>query len=313
MIKVRNLTKRYPGGVALNDVSFDVREGEIVCFLGPNGAGKTTTMRILTGYIPASGGDVEVAGRNLLKESMAVRQQIGYLPENVPLYPEMRVDEYLLFRARIKGVPWKQRKNRIAEVKRSCGLEKKGTAIIGQLSKGYRQRVGLADALVHHPELLILDEPTVGLDPNQIRQIRELIQNLAAEHTVLLSTHLLSEVEMVAERVLIIHGGRMVASGTPAALRSTLKTSHRIVTEIHAPREAVMAKLSALPKVTNVKGEEREGWIHLTVDLAEKCDIRANIFEMTARNGWVLRELRQEHNSLEDVFQALTEGDGVAS
>ena len=200
--------------MAVDDVSFEVARGEIVGFLGPNGAGKTTTMRILACYLPATGGAVNVAGYDVFRDSIEVRRRIGYLPENVPLYPEMRVDEYLNYRARLKGVPPKKRRKRVDEVKGLCGLKDVGRRIIGQLSKGFRQRVGLAESMVHDPDLLILDEPTIGLDPNQIRQVRELIKGLAPRHTILISTHILPEVEMTCQRVLIIHRGRIVASDT---------------------------------------------------------------------------------------------------
>ena len=204
MITASHLSKTFPGRIAVNDITFEVGHSEVVGFLGPNGSGKTTTMRILAGYLPASAGTVRVAGYDVTKYPMEVRKRIGYLPENCPLYPDMRVDEYLHFRAALKGVPRGKRIGRVGEVKELCGLNDSGRRIIGQLSKGYRQRVGLAEALVHDPELLILDEPTIGLDPNQIRQVRTLIQELGRRHTILLSTHILSEVEATCRRVLII-------------------------------------------------------------------------------------------------------------
>ncbi|MBU0678822.1 MAG: ATP-binding cassette domain-containing protein [Verrucomicrobia bacterium] len=308
MIAVRNLTKRFPGTVAVNDVSFDVGRGEIVGFLGPNGAGKTTTMRILAGYLPASGGQVTVAGRDVFRDSLEVRRRIGYLPENVPLYAEMRVQEYLRFRANLKGVPVKTVRRRVNEVMEMCGLLSVRTRIIGQLSKGYRQRVGLADALVHDPELLILDEPTIGLDPNQIRQVRELIGELAEKHTILLSTHILSEVEVTCRRVLIIESGRIVAADSPDNLRKLMKGGQQLVADIRGPKSEVFQKLSALPHVQEVTLSEHGEWLLCRLECAREMDLRSNVFELVVRNGWGLRELHIEHKTLEEAFVALTRG-----
>jgi len=222
LIEVEHLTKRYGKIVAVDDVSFRVAEGEVVGFLGPNGAGKSTVMRILTSFTPATSGKVRVAGFDPFWESMQVRERVGYLPENVPLYREMRVSEYLFHRARLKGVAACERKRRIGEVLDRCGIAEVAGRVIGQLSKGYRQRVGLADALVNDPPILILDEPTVGLDPNQVRLVREMIRDLGQRRTVLLSTHILSEVEMICPRVIIISGGRIVAEDRTANLKSRL-------------------------------------------------------------------------------------------
>lgn len=308
MIKVLNLTKKFPGTVAVDDVSFNVERGEIVGFLGPNGAGKTTTMRILSGYLPATAGTVEVAGRDVFRESLEVRKRIGYLPENVPLYAEMRVDEYLRFRAKLKGVPVRQCRRRAEEVKELCGLKGEGRRIIGQLSKGYRQRVGLADALVHDPDLLILDEPTIGLDPNQIRQVRGLVRDLARRHTILLSTHILSEVEMICRRVLIIDRGKIVASDTPENLRELLRGGTRVVAEIKGPREDIVEKLNALPHVQDVEATSHEGWTHCAVECLKNVDLRQNVFDLVVQNKWSLRDLHLEKKSLEDVFVSLTVG-----
>ena len=214
MIKVENLTKRYGGFLAVNNVSFEVAKGEIVGFLGPNGAGKTTTMRILTGYLPATSGRASIGGFDVFEQSLQARQRIGYLPENTPLYTDMRVNEYLRYRANLKGVEGRRIKERVGDVLALCNLKDVERKLIGALSKGYRQRVGLADALVHDPDLLILDEPTIGLDPNQIRQVRELIKNLAHKRTVLISTHILPEVEIMCSRVVVIHKGQIRASDT---------------------------------------------------------------------------------------------------
>ena len=225
LIEVKSLTKRFGKIVAVDDVSFTVDKGEVVGFLGPNGAGKSTVMRVLTAFTPATSGSVRVAGFDPFWESMQVRQRVGYLPENVPLYREMRVVEYLFHRARLKDVPACERKRRVGEALDRCGINEVAQRVIGQLSKGYRQRVGLADALVNDPPILILDEPTVGLDPNQVRLVREMIRDLGERHTVLLSTHILSEVEMVCPRVLVISGGRIVAEDTTANLKKRLGPS----------------------------------------------------------------------------------------
>ncbi len=213
MIEVSNLTKRYAGRTAVSDISFAVARGEIVGLLGPNGAGKSTTMRILSCFMPATSGTARVAGFDVFHQSEEVRRRIGFMPENNPLYPEMRVREYLKFRARLKGLGWRRSRERVATVMEQCGLTDVGRRIIGQLSKGYRQRVGLADALVHEPELIILDEPTIGLDPHQIRSVRQLIKSLAGRHTVLISTHILPEAEMMCSRMLIMFDGKILAAG----------------------------------------------------------------------------------------------------
>ncbi len=308
MIKVSHLTKRFAGCVAVRDVSFEVARGEIVGFLGPNGAGKTTTMRILAGYLPASDGQVLVTGRDVLRDSLEVRRRIGYLPENVPLYPEMRVDEYLRYRAKLKGVDRPAIKKRLKEVKELCGLQEVGRRLMGQLSKGYRQRVGLADSLIHDPELLILDEPTIGLDPNQIRQVRSLIKDLAQRHTILLSTHILSEVEVTCRRVLILHEGRIVASDTPEELKSLLVGGVQIVAELRGPREEMTESLRTLPRVQRLASFERDSWMCFTIECEKDSDLRGKIFELAVRHNWELRELRIGRRSLEDVFVALTRG-----
>ncbi len=309
MIEVAHLTKRYPGRVAVDDVSFRVNGGEIVGFLGPNGAGKSTTMRILAGYLPATGGTVRVAGYDVATDSTEVRRRIGYLPESCPLYGEMRVDEYLRFRARLKGVPRAKLKSRIGEVKERCGISDVGSRIIAHLSKGYRQRVGLAESLVHEPELLILDEPTIGLDPNQIRLVRSLITSLADKHTILLSTHILSEVEMTCRRVLIIDGGRIVASDTPDRLRRRMEGEATIAAEIRGPHSEIHAALRTLPGVSDVLLEGADSWARYTLRASREADVRTAIFELVASRGWALRELHQEAATLEDIFVNLTKSD----
>jgi ABC-2 type transport system ATP-binding protein len=314
MIKVSHLTKTFPGRTAVDDVSFEVRRGEIVGFLGPNGAGKTTTLRVLTGYFPATRGTVQVADRDVFTQSLEVRRRVGYLPEHCPLYPELRVDEYLHFRARLKGVARRPARARVEEVKEMCGLSDVGHRIIGQLSKGYRQRVGLADALVHEPELLILDEPTIGLDPAQIRQVRELIRQLANRHTILLSTHILPEVEMICQRVLIINQGRIVASDTPANLHAMMQGRATVMVELKGLEADIRRCLEQLPGVRAVYHEEpRDGWHVFRLECDADRDVRAELVAATARAGWPLREIRLERRTLEDVFISLTEGEAAAS
>src|SRR5436309_8765345 len=235
MIEVSNLIKRYAGRTAVSGVSFTVEKGEIAGLLGPNGAGKSTTMRILSCYLPATSGTVRVAGLDVFRESEEVRRRIGYMPENNPLHHEMRVREYLRFRARLKGLGGRRSRERVDVVMEQCGLTEVGRRIIGQLSKGYRQRVGLADALVHEPELIILDEPTIGLDPHQIRAVRQLIKGLGGAHTVLISTHMLPEAEMMCSRMLIMYDGKILASDTPENLQRTMAGNSRVIAEIAAP------------------------------------------------------------------------------
>ncbi|MCX6996862.1 MAG: ATP-binding cassette domain-containing protein [Kiritimatiellaeota bacterium] len=309
MIEVRHLTKRYAGCTAVADVSFTVAKGEVVGFLGPNGAGKTTTLRMLACYLPASQGEARVVGFDVFRHSLEVRRRIGYLPESTPLYPEMRVDEYLQFRARLKGLPARRRRERVGEVKELCGLTDVGHRIVGQLSKGYRQRVGLADALVHDPELVILDEPTIGLDPNQIRHVRDLIKSLAPRHTVLLSTHILAEVELTCQRVLIINRGQIVAADTPDKLRTRLQGGREVVAEIRGSKSEIAPQLYQLPGVARVTADAAGEWTQFRVECSGHEDIRQLLFEAAARNGWSLRELRQEKQSLEDIFAALTRGE----
>src|SRR5215469_4701800 len=239
MIEVKNLTKRYAGRTAVRDISFSVAQGEIVGLLGPNGAGKSTTMRILSCFMPATSGTARVAGFDVFHDSDEARRRIGYMPENNPLYPEMRVREYLKFRARLKGLGWRRSRQRVDTVMEQCSLTGVSRRIIGQLSKGYRQRVGLADALSHEPELIILDEPTIGLDPHQIRSVRQLIKSLAGKHTVLISTHILPEAEMMCSRMLIMYDGKILASDTPENLQRMMAGNSQIIAEIAAPLEVL--------------------------------------------------------------------------
>ncbi|MFQ3578255.1 MAG: ATP-binding cassette domain-containing protein [Verrucomicrobiia bacterium] len=309
MIKVENLTKRYPGVTAIQHLSFEVGSREVVGFLGPNGAGKSTTMRILSGYMPATSGRAWVAGYDVLEESFEARRRVGYMAENVPLYPDMRVLEYLRYRAELKGVRRRLLKERLNEVAEQCGLENVMSRIIGTLSKGYRQRVGLADALVHAPDILILDEPTIGLDPTQIRQVRELIKALARRHTILLSTHILSEVEAICERILIISRGRISASGTVDTLVGGLRSSGSLSLEWSGPTvEASEEALRQLAGVRDVTSRSLEdGWVGNIVRTEAGADVRAEVFALAARKNWPLRELASRRITLEDVFVEVTE------
>jgi ABC-2 type transport system ATP-binding protein len=310
MIEVNNLSKRYGRHLAVRDISFSVAKGEIIGFLGPNGAGKTTTLRMLTGYLPPSSGSATVAGFDIFRQSVEARKRIGYMPENVPLYDDMRVREYLSFRARIKGLSNSDARRRVSHVIDTCGLEGVRRKMIKTLSKGYRQRVGLADALVHQPDLLILDEPTNGLDPIQIRQIRELIKHLALNHTVLISTHILSEVEMIASRVIIIDNGKIKAADTPQNLISEMRAAGRLQVEMQAPAESVAPILADLPHVKKVSSEEQEdGWVRFMVWVDSGADTRQALATIAAHNNWPLRSLFRYEATLEDVFVELTRKD----
>src|SRR5580704_7589983 len=251
MIEVKNLTKRYAGRTAVRDISFSVAPGEIVGLLGPNGAGKSTTMRVLSCFMPATSGTVRVAGFDVFHQSDEVRRRIGYMPENNPLHPDMRVREYLKFRARLKGLGWRRSRERVSTVMEQCGLTGVSRRIIGQLSKGYRQRVGLADALVHEPDLIILDEPTIGLDPSQIRAVRQLIKDLGRKHTLLISSHILSEVELTCNRVLIMREGRILADDTPDNLQKALGQNGHLIAEIAAPLEELKTYWEQMPELAH--------------------------------------------------------------
>jgi len=309
MIKVSNLTKQFAGRTAVDDVSFEVNRGEIIGFLGPNGAGKTTTMRMLTGFLHPTRGAIEIAGCDVYDDPIEARRHIGYMPESCPLYTEMRVDEYLNFRAQIKGVTRKKIRGRRDTVKEQCGLTDVGRRIIGQLSKGYRQRVGLADSLIHEPDLLILDEPTAGLDPNQIREVRELIRQLAERHTLLLSTHILPEVEMTCRRILIINKGKIVASDSPESLQKRLDGNILVSAEIAGDTALIESTLKNLGSVEIIDREILDGnWTRYRID-SSLPDIRTQIFDCAASANWKLRELHLESRSLEDIFISITRQD----
>jgi ABC-2 type transport system ATP-binding protein len=310
MIDVHQLSKNYGRHSAVRDISFSVNPGEVVGFLGPNGAGKTTTLRMLTGYLPPSSGTARIAGFDVVRESIEARRRIGYMPENVPLYDDMRVREYLHFRAQLKGLDHAAARRRLGEVMDSCGLTGVRRKMIKTLSKGYRQRVGLADALIHQPELLILDEPTNGLDPNQIRQIRELIRQLAKSHTVLLSTHILHEVEMTCSRVIIIDNGRIKAADTPENLTRDMRAAGRLQVEIRADANVVAGAISRLDHVKKTTSESLDDeWTRHTVWLDSGADVRERIARLATQNGWPLRSLFRHEATLEDVFVELTRQD----
>jgi len=309
MIEVSRLTKRYPGRTAVNGISFTVGRGEVVGFLGPNGAGKSTTMRILAAFMPATSGTARVAGHDVFHEADEVRRRIGYMPENNPLHLDMRVREYLKFRARLKGLRWRTSRERVTTVLEQCGLTEVQKRIIGQLSKGYRQRVGLADALVHEPDLIILDEPTIGLDPHQIRSVRALIKEVGRDHTVLLSTHILSEVEMTCSRVLILHHGEIIASDTTAELQRHLSDDGQVIAEIAAPAAELRDAFHGLPEVQRFDIAATEGeFQRLALTPGNGHDLRPLVFEQVRVHGWRLRELTRSRHSLEDIFVHLTKG-----
>ncbi len=310
VIEVENLSKRYSGQRAVNNISFQVNQGEIVGLLGPNGAGKTTTMRILATLQPATAGAVRVVGCDVFHAPLAARQAIGYLPENNPLPPEMRVREYLRFRAALKRLPKPRR--RIEKVMEVCGLEKVQTRIIGQLSRGYRQRVGLADALVHAPALVILDEPTAGLDPNQIRAVRELIKLLAPKITVILSTHILSEVALTCNRVIMLHKGRILADESTESLYECFAASSEVRAEMSGPVQEIQQALQHLPEIAEVTAQELDPpFSRFILRGRTQQDIRPKVFDLACRKRWPLRELRRREYPLEKIFSRLTKQSAV--
>jgi ABC-2 type transport system ATP-binding protein len=310
MIEVEHVTKRFTDRDVVRDVSFRVEKAEIVGFLGPNGAGKTTTLRMLCAYLPTTAGRISVAGCDVLEDPLGARLAIGYLPENTPLYPEMRVEEYLHFRAALKRVPRKDRKKNVQAAMEQAQVADHKSRICGQLSKGYRQRVGIADALVAKPPILVLDEPTVGLDPNQIRQTRSLVRSLGADHTVLLSTHILPEVEAVCGRVLIIHKGKIVGEGTPTELERGLQGSYTLLVEGRgdaAKAKEALGAISGVRSVEDRQGHHAEpGIFGLALAVDAKVDARDDVFAAAVSGGWILREMRGEKMTLEDVFAELT-------
>jgi ABC-2 type transport system ATP-binding protein len=310
MIEVEGLTKRFANTMAVEDVTFSVRQGEIVGFLGPNGAGKTTTMRLVTGFLPPTGGTARVAGYDVVAQSREARASLGYLPESAALYPEMRVREFLAYRARLEGVSRGEVKRRVDEAIARCLLGEVADRKIDNLSRGYRQRTALGGALVHQPPVLILDEPTVGLDPAQIIKIREMIKDLGRERAVLLSTHILPEVDAVCDRVLIIDRARIVAEGTPQQLRARLAGSPVLRVALKG-RVHAAPRVQALGGVVAVEEEESAGETRLRVECAAGSDLAEDVFRLAVAEGWVLRELVRDVVSLEDVFVRLTRQEPV--
>lgn len=310
MIEVAGLTKRYAGRTAVSNISFTVRRGEIVGLLGPNGAGKSTTMRILSCYLPATSGTVRVAGLDVFQQSNEVRRRIGYMPENNPLYYDMRVREYLKFRARLKGLGLKRSRQRTDIVMEQCSLTDVSRRIIGQLSKGYKQRVGLADALVHEPELIILDEPTIGLDPNQIRSVRQLIKSLGQSHTVLISTHILPEVEMTCNRLVIMYEGKILAADTPENLQRLMSGNNQVLAELAAPFIDLQKAWTEMPEIQHFDVSPTDGeYFRCALTPRNGVDLRPRVFDLAKQHGWVLRELTSNRHSLEDIYVRVTRPD----
>jgi ABC-2 type transport system ATP-binding protein len=310
MIEVANLTKRYAGHRAVTGVTFSVAQGEIVGLLGPNGAGKSTIMRILSCYMPATSGTARVAGHDVFEEADEVRRHIGYMPENNPLHRDMRVRDYLKFRARLKGLTRTRSRERVDVVMQQCGLTDVSKRVIAHLSKGYQQRVGLADALVHEPALIILDEPTAGLDPNQIRSVRQLIKDLGGKHTVLLSSHILPEIEMTCGRVLILHQGRMLADDSPRNLEKLMSEGGQVVAEIAAPLEELSQCWDHIAEVQHFDLAPTEGeYIRCSLTPRPGSDLRPQVFALVCQRGWKLRELTHSRHSLEDIFVRVTRAD----
>ena len=315
MIEVSHLTKSYGKNVAVDDISFDVSKGEILGFLGPNGAGKTTTMRILTGYLPATSGSARIAGFDVFEQSMEVRKRIGYLPESPPLYPDMNVQAYLEFVARIKGVPASDIPARVDRSMEMTNLKDRRAELIKRLSRGYKQRVGIAQAVVHNPDVVILDEPTVGLDPKQIIEVRKLIKGLAGEHTIILSTHILPEASQTCDRVVIINRGRIAAVDTPENLTMQLKGSERVLLEVRGEPEVLRETLEQIEGVTKLDIEpvEESDNLKIIVESESGTDLRGKLAAAVVGKGMELLELKAVSLSLEDIFLQLTTEEAPSS
>jgi ABC-2 type transport system ATP-binding protein len=310
MIEVEGLTKRYGPTVAVSDVTFQVRKGEVLGFLGPNGAGKTTTMRVITGYLPPTAGTVRVAGFDVVEQPLEAKRRTGYLPELPPVYPDMTVDEYLAFAGRIKGVAGAELKKRMDAVSETCAVSDVRRRQIGKLSKGYRQRVGLAQALIHNPDVLVLDEPTAGLDPKQIIETRQLIKSLAGQHTVILSTHILPEVSKTCERVVVINGGKIAAVGTPEELTRRLQGFETVLVTVEGPEKEVKEKIERIEGVNLVERHEASnGRVTFEVHAAKDKDVRAEVARAVVESQWKLFELKTSGLSLEEIFLKLTTKD----
>jgi len=310
MIEVKHLTKWYGRVLAVDDISFHVDKGKIVGFLGPNGAGKSTTLKILTCYLPATSGRASVSGYDVLAQSLQVRRHVGYMPEAVPVYPEMRVSELLRFRASLRDIPHSLRKRAVARVAERCWLSQPEDVMrrrVGELSRGYKQRVGLAEAMLHNPPVLILDEPTIGLDPNQIREMRRLIKQLGDDHTIILSSHILAEVEQTCSDIIVIASGRIVAEGAPAELSKKVLGPSQVIAEMRGAGSAeLVAAVNAIDGVQKVSHSPVGKWTRLVIDCDGKSDHRAEIYRAAAGKGWQIRELRLRTGSLEDFFVQVT-------
>ena len=306
MVSAKGLTKFYGNFPAIENVSFDVPKGQVLGFLGPNGSGKTTTMRILTGFMPPSAGTIKIAGYDILTQSLEARKHIGYLPESVPLYTDMVVADYLRFMGKIRGMNDKALDTRTKDVIGICHLEDYAATIIGKLSKGYRQRVGLAQAIIHEPDILFLDEPTIGIDPIQVVETRELIKELGREHTIILSSHILPEVEMICQRILIIHEGQVVAEDTPKNLSQHLKSTEKLELEIRGPTNEIVDALRSLKGVNEVIHQKLPNENTFTVESSQSTDIREAISNLVVSKQWGLLKLNPISLSLEDIFIALT-------
>ena len=308
MIELENVTKNFGDFPAITGISFRVEPGEVLGFLGPNGAGKTTTMKIITGYMPPSSGKVTVAGYDIVSQSLVARRHIGYLPETVPLYTDMTVEEYLGFMGTIRGMTRDRIRSRVGEVIDICRLEEYQSSHISKLSKGFRQRVGIAQAILHEPEVLILDEPTIGIDPIQVVETRQLIKNLAGDHTVIVSTHILPEVSTLCQRVIIIHEGEIVAIDAPENLSTRLRGSERIELQIRAPEDEAVRIIESIENVTSVATTPPPdpGVLSLHVDTVAGYDARAEIASAVVRRGWDLLTIRSIGMSLEEIFLNLT-------
>jgi ABC-2 type transport system ATP-binding protein len=304
MIEVGHLTKNFGNLKAVNDISFKVATGEVVGFLGPNGAGKTTTMRILAGFYPPTSGSAQVGGFDVLNQSLEVRKRVGYFPERAPTYPEMRVASFLDFAAEVKGVSSRERKQEVEKVMNICGVTHMCHKFIGHLSKGYRQRVCLAQALINDPEVLILDEPTIGLDPEQITEIRSLIKSLRGKRTILLSTHILPEVSMTCERVIIMNDGKLLVEDTPENLHHRLRTSNRILIKVDGPPLEVKRRIESLPGVITVRVKDKESpdGVNLLIEVQKGIDIRKSLATTITGSNWGLLEMKVVEMSLEEIF-----------
>ena len=309
MIEIRNLTKRYGSFLAVDDITFEVDKGKLLGYLGPNGAGKTTTMRIVTGFMPPTKGTAIVSGFDVVKQPLAAKRLIGYMPETPPLYVDMTVEEYLNFAAKLKQVPSGDVKSAIGSACEKVDIRDVLGKVIKTLSKGYKQRVGLAQAIIHDPEVLILDEPTIGLDPIQIREVRELIRSLSGEHTINLSTHILPEVDMICDEVVIIQNGKIIAKDTPDGLSKSMKGAERLTVVVEGPTEEVSAAASATEGVNSIlKSTAENGNCSLVLECDFKFHVRKLLSNVIIEKGWSLLEMKVEESTLEDVFIHMMSG-----